>query len=93
MASKRTKNRLYWALVNAVSDKDEDAVEALECWYIEALRGSVTDSMILSDREVQTHLSALEELHGPAGAKQVWRPRERWVRQYVDDLRGMYEPT
>lgn len=89
MASKRTTNRLYWALVNAMNDNDDQNAKVLQSAYTHALTGN-TDANILRSEKVQQALDAIEEIHGPAGVRQVSRARPRYIREYVDGIRDLY---
>lgn len=92
MASKRMLNRLYWALVNALSDKDVQNIEVLENSYRRALDGMPDSSLHRWEPALEDALLAIEEIHGPAGVRQVDRPRPRWVREHVDSLRENAAP-
>lgn len=83
MASKRTVNRLYWSLVNAHNDRDDNAIIELHSAITRAVAFGMPDSKVLTD-DVVDHLDALEEIHGPAGIRQIGRARPRDCRQQAD---------
>lgn len=86
MSSKRTRNRLYWALVNARAFGHSADARVLELYYVASLTGD-TDTSILTPRSLQDSLGRMEELYGPAGHMQVHKDRPYNARTYVDQLR------
>lgn len=83
MASKRTKNRLYWLSVKAIAAGASHALPP-ELVYKRALLG-VPDSKLLD------YVGAMEARYGPARIADVSRA-ELWTsRQAVDAIREKYQ--
>lgn len=83
MASKRMKNRVYWAIVKAATYHPNTELHAnlASAWYA-AAKQNQPDSAILTTWE--SDLLTIEEQHGPAGLRNVhnrdlWPVRERYA--------------
>ena len=78
MASKRIKNRCYWAAVKHIAATGDRSVLGL---YADALEG-------IPDRLIVDRLTDLEATYGTSGLRDV-RNSDLWpFRQYADKVRN-----